>query len=267
MSALLETLKYRADAFQGSTTNEDHGTEGKFGIPRFNGDPMMLPEYTYRVKTRMEKESKMTKEEIDKLGPLGLRLVEGLRGSALRLVQQLDIQTLGASDGPKRILEVFHVNLKPRKAQEARELYSAGAREGGPMSRQSTESMSSYVARRRAWWAALRSLDDSLKVPESILAEQVLINSGISYDQQLMVRTMLQGKMTVELVAEELVSQHSQLHERERFNRHAKGGGKGWKGRMKSGGFRGFHAEIVEEDNWDVTSQSPTGFTAVEDGD
>ena len=125
MSALLETLKYRADAFQGSTTNEDHGTEGKFGIPRFNGDPMMLPEYTYRVKTRMEKESKMTKEEIDKLGPLGLRLVEGLRGPALRLVQQLDIQTLGASDGPKRILEVFHVNLKPRKAQEARELYSA----------------------------------------------------------------------------------------------------------------------------------------------
>ena len=267
MSALLETLKYRADAFQGSTTNEDHGTEGKFGIPRFNGDPMMLPEYTYRVKTRMEKESKMTKEEIDKLGPLGLRLVEGLRGPALRLVQQLDIQTLGASDGPKRILEVFHVNLKPRKAQEARELYSAGASEGGPMSRQSTESMSSYVARRRAWWAALRSLDDSLKVPESILAEQVLINSGISYDQQLMVRTMLQGKMTVELVAEELVSQHPQLHERERFNRHAKGGGKGWKGRMKAGGFRGFHAEIVEEDSWDVTSQSPTGFTAMEDGD
>ena len=266
MSALLETLKYRHDAFNGSTTNEDHGTEGKFGIPRFNGDPMMLPEYTYRVKTRMEKEKSMTKEEVDKLGPLGLRLVEGLRGPALRLVQQLDIQTLGSPEGPKKLLEVFHANLKPRKAQEARELYSAGARDGGPLSRQSTESMASYVGRRRAWWAALRSLDDSLKVPETILAEQVLTNSGISYDQQLMVRTMLQGKMTVELVAEELVSQHPQLHERERFNRHVKGGGKGWKSR-KPGGFRGFHAEVADDESWEWASQTPTGFTATEDGD
>ena len=246
MSALLETLKYRFDAFQGSITNEDHGTEGKF----------------------VEKESKMTKEEIDKLGPLGLRLVEGLRGPALRLVQQLDIQTLGASDGPKRLLEVFHVNLKPRNSQEARELDSAGAREGGPMARQSTESMTSYVSRRRAWWAALRSLDDSLKVPESILAEQVLTNGGISYDQQLMVRTMLQGKMIVESVSEELVSQHPQLHERERFNRHVKGGGKGWKSKSKHGGYRGFHAELVDDEStWDVLSQAPTGFSATEDGD
>ena len=76
---------------------------------------MMLPEYTYRVKTRMEKESKMTKEEVDKLGPLGLRLIEGLRGPALRIVQQLDVQVLGGTDGPKKILEVFHVLARRRK--------------------------------------------------------------------------------------------------------------------------------------------------------
>ena len=271
MSALLDTLKFRPDAFQGSTTNDDPGTEGKFGIPRFNGDPMMLPEYTYRVKTRMEKESKMTKEEVDKLGPLGLRLIEGLRGPALRIVQQLDVQVLGGTDGPKKILEVFHANLRPRKTQEARELYTVGAREGGPMSRQSTESMSSYVSRRRAWWAALRSLDDSLKVPEAILAEQVLTNSGISYDQQLMVRTMLQGKLTVESVSEELVAQHPQLHERERFSRHSKSGGKGWKSRSKSGGYRGFHggfhAEMIDDEAWEWTSQTPTGFSAMDDGE
>ena len=271
MSALLDTLKFRPDAFQGSTTNDDPGTEGKFGIPRFNGDPMMLPEYTYRVKTRMEKESKMTKEEVDKLGPLGLRLIEGLRGPALRIVQQLDVQVLGGTDGPKKILEVFHANLRPRKTQEARELYTVGAREGGPMSRQSTESMSSYVSRRRAWWAALRSLDDSLKVPEAILAEQVLTNSGISYDQQLMVRTMLQGKLTVESVSEELVAQHPQLHERERFSRHSKSGGKGWKSRSKSGGYRGFHggfhAEMIDDESWEWASQTPTGFSAVDDGE
>ena len=191
---------------------------------------MMLPEYTYRVKTRMEKESKMSKEEVDKLGPLGLRLIEGLRGPALRMVQQLDVQVLGGTDGPKKILEVFHANLRPRN-----------------------------------------SLDDSLKVPEAILAEQVLTNSGISYDQQLMVRTMLQGKLTVESVSEELVAQHPQLHERERFSRQSKGGGKGWKSRSKSGGYRsfhgGFHAETVDDEAWEWSSQTPTGFSAVDDGE
>lgn len=127
MSALLETLKYKPDV-QSSTTTEDFGTEGK--IPRFNGDPATLPEYTYRVMARLEKEGKMAKDEVQKLGPLGLRLVEGLRGPALRLAQQVDIKALGSENGPKALLKVFHETLKPRKAQEARELYSAGAREG-----------------------------------------------------------------------------------------------------------------------------------------
>ena len=109
---------------------------------------------------------------------------------ALRIVQQLDVQVLGGTDGPKKILEVFHVLARRRKPGSSTQWEQE---KGGPMSRQSTESMSSYVSRRRAWWAALRSLDDSLKVPEAILAEQVLTNSGISYDQQLMVRTMFKA--------------------------------------------------------------------------
>ena len=268
MSALLETLKYKPDSLQAGTTNEDFGTEGKFGIPRFGGDPATLPEYTYRVMTRLEKEGKMSKEEVQKLGPLGLRLVEGLRGPALRLAQQVDIKTLGGDGGPKALLKVFHETLKPRKIQEARELYSAGAREGGPMARQLSEPMSSYVSRRRAWWAALQGLDAELKIPEMLLAEQVLTNSGLSLDQQLMVRTMLQGKMTVDAIAEELLSQHPNIHEKEKYHRHSKGSSKGgWKRNHRSGfggGFRGFHAESTaygEDEEW----SEPTGFTAFED--
>lgn len=44
------------------------------------------------------------------------------------------------------MLKTFNDNLKPRKAQEARELYAAGSREAGILSRQSGEPMSSYVS-------------------------------------------------------------------------------------------------------------------------
>eukprot|EP00434_Breviolum_minutum_P030756 symbB.v1.2.027202.t1/scaffold2716.1/size72468/9 len=72
MSALLETLKYRPDFQSGTTTHEDfNSAEGKFGIPRFNGEATMLPEYTYRVRARAAKEKAMSKDEVEKLGPLG----------------------------------------------------------------------------------------------------------------------------------------------------------------------------------------------------
>ena len=266
MSALLETLKFRHEPLQGSTTTmEDHGTEGKFGIPRFNGEPTMLPEYVYRVRTRMARESKMSKDELEKLGPLGLRLVEGLRGSAVRMAQQLDIKVLSSKDGPEELIKVFNQTLKPRRAQEARELYSAGSREGGMLSRQVGESMASYVSRRRAWWSALQGLDSELKIPEVILAEQILVNSNITDDQKLMVRTMLQGTLTVENVAAELLSQHGTIHDKEKYRR-GKGDGKPWRPRRFHGGKGYFAGEPDYEDgDWDSRSQSLTGYTAYED--
>lgn len=269
MSAILETLRYQPNnGVQGSTTNLEDlagGTEGKFGIPRFNGDPTLLAEYTYRVNTRIAKEAKMEKTEVDKLGPLGLRLVEGLRGQAFRLAQQIEIAQLAASDGPKKLLQVFHDSLKPRKTQEARELYAAGSKEGGTLSRQHGEPMSSYIARRRAWWMALNNLDAELKIPDVILAEQILTNAGISDDQRLMIRTMLHGDVTVDKVASELLSQHPNIHEKEKNRGYTKGHGKPWK--KNSWRPRGFHAEMDLEDDWETRSQSLTGYTAVEDSD
>ena len=272
MSALLETLKYRPDLQNGTTNHEDfNSAEGKFGIPRFNGEATMLPEYTYRVRARAAKEKAMNKDEVEKLGPLGLRLVEGLRGQALRLAQQVNLSTLSSKDGAEALLKVFNETLKPRRAQEARELYAAGAREGGALSRQHGESMASYVSRRKAWWAALQGLDSELKIPDIILAEQVLQNSNITEDHKLMIRTMLQGKVTVDAVIEELLSQHPVVHEREKRGRDGKGG-KSWRKFSSGGGkfrssHRGFHAEHEEDGDWDWDShsQSLTGYTAVDD--
>ena len=116
MSALLETLKFRPETQGGTTNHEDfNSAEGKFGIPRFNGEATMLPEYTYRVRARAAKEKAMSKDEVEKLGPLGLRLVEGLRGQALRLAQQVNLTTLSSKDGAEALLKVFNETLKPRR--------------------------------------------------------------------------------------------------------------------------------------------------------
>ena len=65
----------------------------------------------------------MDPAEVKKPGPIGLRMVEGLRGQALRLSQTMDMQDLAQEDGPEKLLALFEKSLKPRKAQEARELY------------------------------------------------------------------------------------------------------------------------------------------------
>ena len=108
------------------------------------------------------------------------------------------------------------------------------------LSRQHGESMSSYVARRRAWWMALQGLE--LKIPDIILAEQTLTNCGLSDDQKLMVRTMLQGRITTDTVASELLSQHRHIHGKE-IKQGQQKGSKSWRFQPRSKGGRGYFSE------------------------
>ena len=269
MSALLETLRY--DGAQSTTlaaSQDTFDSEGKFGIPRFSGEPAQLPEYAFRVQMRMLREKGMEESELKKVGPLGIRLVEGLRGQALRLAQQLKPEDLAKQSGPETLLKLFNDTLKPRASQEARELYSAGSKEGGMLSRQSGESMSSYITRRRSWWIALKGLDSAVAIPDVILAEQLLTNAQISGDQRLMVRTMLQGTLTFDAVASELIAQHPRIHEFEKQR-----GGKGYGNHSRPWSrpqghqhrhnkpFRSYLAEDADE--WE--SQDLTGFDEVEE--
>ena len=265
--SLLELLRY--DPSGGNATasqlNDESNAEGKFGIPRFSGDPMALQEYAFRIRTRAYREQRMDESEVKKLGPLGLRMVEGLRGQALRLAQTMDVKEIAKGNGPELLLALFEKSLKPRKAQEARELYSAGLKDNGILVRQATEPMSSYVLRRKTWWSMLQRLDEKIQVSEELLAEMLLQGSGLSSDQQLMVRTILGGTMTVESVGDELLNQHPKIHEKEKKFHHRDGRqhfrGKGWQHRGK-----GYFSHSLEEDEpadgeWDNQSQSLAGFT------
>ena len=53
--------------------------------------------------------------------------------------------------------------------------------------------------------ASAAILDDKMQVSETLLAEQLLMNSGVTEGQCLMARTILGGVMSVESVAEELM--------------------------------------------------------------
>ena len=59
-------------------------------------------------------------------GPLGLRLVDGLRGAALQTVKSMQVDTLAGEKGVDFLLKTLKDTLMPRSQQEARELYQVG---------------------------------------------------------------------------------------------------------------------------------------------
>ena len=242
-------------------------TEGKNGIPRYAGDATKLAEHQFRVRLRQVREKSISDEEKKKIGPLGLRLVDGLSGPALQVVRDLPIEKLAEEQGPTFLLNALQAALQPRSNQEARELYQAGAQSGGILSRQNGESIASYVLRRRTWYTMMTDLDTKLKLPEQILAEQTLQNAGLSQDHQLLIRTAIGGEMTMSKLCEEMVAQHARIHEREH---RGKGYGKssaykGMKGYGKKSSWRAYHVEAEENAEWENTSQSLGGYEDLED--
>lgn len=274
--SVLEVLKWQNFS---SVAEDDRSTESKSGIPRYDGDPTKLQEYQFRVRLRQAREQQMDESELKKLGPLALRLVDGLRGPALQVARSLQVDKLANKEGPTYLLEALQSALRPRSKQEARELYQAGAQQGGILSRQFGESIPSYVLRRRAWYQMMTDLDAELKLPELVLAEQVLENSGIGADHKLLIRTAVGSNLTVDAICEELMAQHSRIHEiesrRRRDDYSGFGSGKSsyrsFKGYGNRKPWKGGKAHYVEADyehgveHWDAASQSLGGFEEFED--
>ncbi|CAE7367988.1 RE1 [Symbiodinium necroappetens] len=257
MASLLEGLSWHRFV----EISESETTEGKYGIPRFDGSLNLLQEYSYRVRMRVKKEKEMDQGEVKKLGPLGLRLVEGLRGPALHIVRAVKEETLIGEKGPEAILEALVRSLRPRRQQEARELYLAGSRENGVLSRQHGEPMSTYILRRRTWYAMLTDLDGEIKLPDLLLAEQILMNAGVTEEHQLMIRTSLGQIITVDGVCNELVNQHGSLHLREK-RAHVpwkRFGGKGqpWKGKWKNS--PSYYADAAADETWHANFADQAG--------
>ena len=264
--SVLECLKWQNFV---DTSDDFANTEGKSGVPRFDGEASRLAEYCFRVRLQDTKIKNMDATEAKKLGPLGIRLVEGLRSQALHVAGEIPMDKLASADGPNILLEFLQKAFRPRRLQEARELYTAGAQQYGVLARQPGEPMPSFLLRRRTWQRMLKDLDPDLQVPEGILAEQTLLCSGISHEQQLLVRTALRGSgsaMTLSAVMDELIAQHARIHEREvRRGGHHQGRGhhrgKGHPHRSQKP-WQSWNAEEEPDTtmDWDGASQSLGGY-------
>ena len=191
----------------------------------------------------------LPEDERKKCGPLGLRLAEHLSGPALRVAQLMSTSDLAAEKGAETLLKKLGESLKPRRIQEARELYQAGAQPGGVLSRQPQEPMATYLVRRQAWHSAMIDLNSDLKLPDLILAEQTLTNAGISESMQLLIRSAIGGDMTLEKVSTELIAQHARIHEREHGASHHRG--KGYGKHWRSHGSRSQHHGYMAEETYD----------------
>ena len=116
-------------------------------------------------------------------------------------------------------------------------------------------------------------LDPELSLPDGILTEQLLINAGISEDHRLLIRTTIHGEMTWDRVCEELVAQHSRIHEKETKGYYKgysskstafKGYGKNYN--VKGKGWRFYYVNDEHDiDQWENASQSLGGFEDLTD--
>ena len=210
----LETLRY------GSFKPTAVVTEAK-SLPGYGGDVQDWTNYKFAVEAIQKKESMLSKEQQEKLGPLGLRLAERLIGPALQVAKKIGIDELSGKDGTKTLLRELEKQLLPLRKQAALELYNAGMRDG-VLSRQSGEPMSSYCLRRETWWTMLRDMDPGIQCSDTILGEQLLGHSGLGQLEMQMVRTGCGNDLSqLDKLANTLRDQFGSYHERE--NRGGKG--------------------------------------------
>ena len=124
-------------------------------------------------------------------------------------------------DGLATLIAAIEISIQGQRSMETKELYREGAKLGGTLSRQNGESMTSYIQRRRRWFSKLIALDSAYKVPEAVLTDMLMENSGLSEQQQLMVTNTVRARaaLTFENAALELREQHPLIQEKDSRHR------------------------------------------------
>ena len=102
--------------------------------------------------------------------------------------RDIGLESLSKYDGIEHLIEATQRQVFPLQSEEASELFRVGQQEDGPLSRQSDETMLSYMNRRKRWWVTLRELDPSLSISEPMRAN-LLVELGLRKSEQLMVKT------------------------------------------------------------------------------
>ena len=109
------------------------------------------------------------------------------------------------------LVEKIKEHVFPLRSHEARELFRLGQQANGPPSRQSAETIWSFIRRRKRWWIQLKELDPEMAISTQMRAELLLETSGLSRQEQLMVKTAC-PKPSFEGCSEILLEHHGRIH-------------------------------------------------------
>ena len=156
--------------------DEDEETEDMPTFPDLSGQNASKPPSTPGSGKAGGARSTSTKP-VDH-GPLVNKIVEGLRGDAFAVARDVGHDQLTAPGGLEHLITQIKAHVFPRAQEQAKELFRAGQRVGGPLARQSLEPMLSYTQRHRKWWKILIELDPSMQLPDSLRMELVTELSG-----------------------------------------------------------------------------------------
>ena len=143
----------------------DAPKETKSGSYIFSGNVQDFHEWEFRTQLRLKGMSKP-----EDLPFIVQKTVEGLRGDAFLIAKDIGLDELAATGGKgiEKLIDLVRDHTFPLREEEAKELFAQGQRQGGPLSRQSGESMTSYLSRRTRWWKTLKVLDPSMDISESM---------------------------------------------------------------------------------------------------
>eukprot|EP00971_Amphidinium_carterae_P328063 6459758-Amphidinium_carterae.1 len=202
-------------------------TETKHGSLIYDGNPAGYHEFEFRARLKIA-----AAKEDDKAQAM-MKIVEGLRGDAFAMAQDIGMTELMKTDGLDKLVKAIRDQVFPLRQSETRELFLAGQKTNGPLSRAQGEPMASYITRRRRWWSMLRELDDTISLSSNIRGDLLLDQSGLSRTEKLLVLTSINNKHDFEEVAKALVEQHPHMgHEDDRrwknFGTDGRGGNEEW---------------------------------------
>ena len=125
----------------------------------------------------------------------------------------LGTDVLFEESGIETLMERIKTHIFPNTRAEARELYHAGLREHGTLSRQSGESVVSYISRCRRWWTLMRKLDSEIEMSSKMRGELFMDLGGFSYQEKLMLLTITANDSEFDKKADVMILQHATKHQ------------------------------------------------------
>ena len=231
-STALDALAYRKE-----TEGRQH--ENKNGMYVYDGDPAQYRTWKFRAEMVV-----VGNEDDDTKYADGMRrIMNALKNEPLRVAERIGIKTLikppstetdvdaaqGADErelcGLPRLIKEIGDLIFPNSKDDAQDIFRAYNKLGGILSRQSGETMVSFVDRRHVAWQTLTDLDDSLQIGPSYRTDLLLDNAGLTKDQKLMVQASIQNSKDYDKTVKALKFLFNKIHHGEKSNTHEGKGG------------------------------------------